>query len=86
MSGDVYKDVMGLLQNAQEDGEQPLRAKEEILQELLEKDAKRAAPGEEAAMVEYAMMMRHWEALVQEYERMEAEEQAAAPKDERDGG
>ncbi len=55
---------------------EPLRSKEEILSELMEKDKDEVLHGEQAAMAEFSMMMRQWEALVEDYERREAEEAA----------
>ncbi len=53
-------------------------SKEELLKELLESDKDEVLVGEQAAMAEYAIMMRQWDALVADYERREAEEKAEA--------
>ncbi len=55
--------------------ELPLRSKEELLSELMANDnPDEVLTGEQAAMYEFSMMMKQFEAMAQEYERLEAEE------------
>lgn len=83
MFDDKLQEVMKLLEQkadlAAELGEQPVEeasSKEELMRELLEEDKDQVLVGEQAAMAEFSMMMRQWEALVADYERREAEEAA----------
>lgn len=80
MFDDKLQEVMKLLEQAEElpeeVGEEQLPSKEDILHELMERDKDEVLAGEQAAMAEYSLMMRQWEALVADYERREAEEAA----------
>lgn len=82
MFDDKLQEVMKLLEQVEEqapEGEQPeekLSSKEEMLRELMEGDKDEVLAGEQAAMAEFSMMMRQWDALVADYERREAEEAA----------
>lgn len=91
MFDDKLQEVMKLLEDKAgsaaalgEDELEPLKSKEEILSELMEKDKDEVLTGEQAAMAEFSMMMRQWEALVEDYERREAEE--AAERDAQETG
>lgn len=53
-------------------------SKEAVMRDLEEGDKDEVLVGEQAAMAEFSMMMRQWEALVEDYERREAEELAEA--------
>jgi len=56
--------------------ELPMPSKEEIMQELMEQDKDEVISGNQAAMLEFQMMMNQFEAMAAEYERLEAEEAA----------
>lgn len=90
LPADMYdgelKEVLKLLEQqdaqadgpAQEEGQAAMPSKEELIKELMEGDKDEVLSGEQAAMVEFSMMMKQWEALVEDYERREAEEAAEA--------
>lgn len=90
MYDDKLAEVMKLLEQAEEEapeeGEQPqekLPSKEAMLRELMEGDKDEVLVGKQAAMAEFSMMMRQWDALVADYERREAEEAAEREAAER---
>ena len=87
MFDDKLQEVMKLLEQAeelpQEEGTEQLPSKEELLRELMEGDKEEVLAGEQAAMAEFSMMMRQWDALVADYERREAEEAAEQAGEER---
>lgn len=56
--------------------EETMPSKEELMRELMEGEKDEVLGGKQAAMAEFSMMMRQWEALVEDYERREAEEEA----------
>jgi len=81
MFDDKLQEVMKLLEakanstDLMEDPEEaPLPSKEDVMRQLIESDKDEVLTGEQAAMVEFSMMMRQWEALAADYERREAEE------------
>ena len=82
MYDDKIKELMRLLEEseAQEGGtpseELPMPSKEEIMKELVAEDEHEPLTGNQAAMVEFQMMMRQFEVMAAEYERLEAEEAA----------
>lgn len=83
MFDDKLQEVMKLLEEkaveapmTEETEEAPLRSKEDLMRELMEGDKDEVLTGEQAAMAEFSMMMRQWEALAADYERREAEEAA----------
>ena len=87
MFDDKLQEVMKLLEQAeelpQEEGTEQLPSKEELLRELMEGDKEEVLAGEQAAMAEFSMMMRQWDALVADYERREAEEATEQAGEER---
>lgn len=80
MFDDKLQEVMKLLdeQGVEEVQNEPMRSKEELIQELMDQDTEEALTKNQAAYMEYSMMMKQWEALVEDYERREAEETAAS--------
>lgn len=82
MFDDKVKELMRLLEEseAQEGStpveELPMSSREEILKELMAEEEQEPLTGDQAAMVEFQMMMRQFEAMAAEYERLEAEEAA----------
>lgn len=81
MFDDKLQEVMKLLEEQgeemQEAQDEPMKSKEELLQELMNQDNEDTLAKNHAAFVEYSMMMKQFEALMEEYERQEAEEEAA---------
>lgn len=83
MFDDNLQEVMKLLEEKVDDTsiqeapeEEAMPSKEDLLRELMEGDKDEVLSGEQAAMAEYSIMMRQWEALAADYERREAEEAA----------
>ncbi len=78
MYDDKLKEVFKLLEESAEESEQEQENAEETTENLLkELEGLNNNPlqGEEAAMAEFSIMMKQWEALVEDYERQEAEEE-----------
>ena len=82
MFDDKIKELMRLLEesdaqtgNAPSE-ELPLPSKEEIMKELMAEDENEVLTGNQAAVLEFQMMMKQFEAMAAEYERLEAEEAA----------
>lgn len=89
MPGGMYdnkiKEVMKLLEEQEESSEAAEEAKaeqsrDELLEELIKNDE--AFMAGNAAMAEFSIMMKQWEALVEDYERREAEEEAEKASEE----
>lgn len=80
MHDDKIKEVMKLLEEqgdsseAVEEEAKVEQSREELLEELIKNDEAFIAGN--AAMAEFSIMMKQWEALVEDYERREAEEEA----------
>lgn len=82
MFDDKLQEVMKLLEEqgaeVPETEEIPaFKSKEEVIRELLEDDKEETLTKDQTAFIEYSMMMKQWEALMEDYERREAEEKAA---------
>lgn len=86
MFDDKLQELMDLLDeqgdNTAEEpvAEEPvkLKSKDEMISELMAEEKDEVLAGDQAAMYEYSMMMKQWEALMEDYERQEAEEKAAS--------
>jgi hypothetical protein len=82
MFDDKLQEVMNLLEERGEeapDAEEipTMKTKEEVIKELLDADEEEVLDKNQTAIVEYSMMMKQWEALMEDYERREAEEESA---------
>jgi len=90
MFGKELQDVMKLLDEQEtaspevesDSSEGTVPRKEELLKELMQGEDIDAIASENPAMFEFSMMMKQWEALVEDYERREAEEAAERQKAE----
>jgi len=84
MFDEKIQEVMSLLEDQGEEtpemdelqSELGTKSKEEMLNELVE-DTNEVLTGNLAAYQEYSIMMKQWEALMEDYEQREAEEEAA---------
>ena len=70
-------DEKGVVEEGERSPEELASEKEELIREL-EQRQPGGATAEQSAMFEFQMMMQQWDALVADYERREAEEQAEA--------
>ena len=86
MHDDKIKEVMKLLEEqgdsseAVEEEAKVEQSREELLEELIKNDEAFIAGN--AAMAEFSIMMKQWEALVEDYERREAEEETEKQAEE----
>lgn len=84
MFDDKLQDIMKLLDEqgaeafeTEEAQPELVQSKDELIKELLDQDTEEVLDQNQAAFVEYSMMMKQWEALMEDYERQEAEEETA---------
>ena len=90
MFGSELQDVMKLLDEQEtaspevesDPSEGTVPSKEELLKELMQGEYIDAIASENPAMFEFSMMMKQWEALVEDFERRDAEEAAEHQKAE----